>query len=238
MSYEQLLAEIKSRGYWRVEMHSTHYRENKLSSRAAMQALMGSATVSLRGRPYPYFYAPETVYNGKWLEGKVNKSYQKEYWRLYKSGQWIHYLGLEGAWIPRESIFEGRSPLPSKHAGYMHVRGHILFTLTEILRFAVGLANSALSPTAFLSIELHNTSDYMLFENFERPFFSFQAFVNPSDRPIEQKKSAHVSQLAAEADQIALEIAIEIYSVFGWIPTDAAIRMLAEDQKELIERKL
>ena len=47
-----------------------------------------------------------------------------------------------------------------------------------------------------------------------------------------------VDELSAVADQMALEMAIKIYSVFGWIPVEAAVRTLAEDQKKLIERRL
>lgn len=237
MSHEELLAEIKSRGYWRVEIHSTEYQDNRLSTRAAMQDILSSATVSLRGWPYPYFRAEETTYNGKWLEGQVNWSYFREYWRLYESGQWLHYLGLHGAWITREILFEGRSPLPPQHPGYLHVRGDVLYTLTEILRFAMGLAQGGVfDPAVFLSIQLHNTRDYMLFESFER-FFPHE-YVNQSDRPIEQQQSVPVGQLAAIADQIALEMAIKVFSVFGWVPGKAAVRTLAEDQKKLVERRL
>jgi len=239
VSHEELLAEIKSRGYWRVEMRSTEYRDKRLPNRRAMQDLLSSATVSLRGWPYPYFPAEDTAYNGKWLEGQVNWSYHKEYWRLYESGQWLHYLCLPGAWIPREELFKGRSPLPSQHPGYVHIRGDVLFTLTEILRFAVGLAQGGVfAPTAFLSIQLHNTRDYMLFEEFQRPFFFIHEYVNPSNTPIEQQNSVPVGQLSAVADQMALETAVKVFEVFGWVPSEAAVRMLAEDQKKLIERRL
>ena len=237
MSHEELLEEIKSRGYWRVEIHSTEYQEKRLSSRAAMQNLLSGATVSLRGWPYPYFRAEETTYNGKWLEGQVKWSFYREYWRLYESGQWLHFKGLYGAWLTREILFEGRSPLPPQHAGYLAVRGDILYTLTEIFRFAVGLAQGGvLDPTAFLSIQLHNTRDCMLFESFER-FFHYK-YVNQSDRPIEQQHNLPVSELSGVADQMALEMAIKIFSVFDWVPSEAAVRTLAEDQKKLIERRL
>lgn len=237
MSNEELLNEIKSRGYWRIEIHSTEFQDNRLPSRAAMQNLLSSAMVSLRGWPYPYFRAEETTYNGKWLEGHDNWSYHREYWRLYESGQWLHYLGLRGAWITREELFKNLSPLPEQHPGYLHVRGDVLFTLTEILRFAVGLAQGGiLDPVAFISVQLHNTRDYMLFESFSR-FFP-HTYVNPSDRPIEQEWNLPAGELSAFADQMALDMAIKIYSVFGWIPAEAAVRTLAEDQKKLIERRL
>jgi hypothetical protein len=239
VSYEELLEDIKSRGYWRVEIHSTEYQDKRLSRCAAMHDLLSGATVSLRGWPYPYFRIEKTTYNGKWLEGQVNWSYYREYWRLYESGQWIHYMGLRGARITREELFEGQSPPPPQHPGYLHVRGDILFTLTEIFRFAVGLAQGGiLEPTAFLSIQLNNTRDYMLFEEFLRPFFFIHEYVNTSDTPIEQQKSVPVSQLSAVADQMALETAIKVFEVFGWVPSEAGVRMLAEDQKKLIERRL
>jgi len=239
MSNEELLAEIKSRGYWRIEMHSTEYQDKRLSSRGAMQDLLNSTTVSLRGWPYPYL--PEkTIYNGKRLEGQISARWgHKEYWRLYDSGQWIHYLSLSGAWIPREELFQGRSPLPAQHPGYLHVRGDVLFILTEILRFAVGLAQGGvLDPTAFLSIQLHNTHDYILFESFKRVWFSVHEYVNPLNTPIEQQRSIPVGQLSAVADQIALETAIKVFEVFNWVPSEDGIRWLAEEQKKLIERRL
>ncbi len=239
MSNQELLAEIKSRGYWRVEMHSTEYQDKRLPRRGVMQDLLNSATVSLRGWPYPYFRDEEATYNGKWLEGQFNWSYHKEYWRLHESGQWLHYLGLSGAWISREELFKGRSPLPAQHPGYLHVRGDILSTLTEILRFAVGLAQGGVfDPTAFLSIQLHNTHDYILFENFKRVWFSIHEYVNSSNTPIEQQRSVSVGQLSTVADQIALETAIRVFEVFGWVPSEDGIRWLAEEQKKLIERRL
>jgi hypothetical protein len=92
MNSDDLVAEIKSLGFWRIEFHSTIYQDKRLNSRATMQDLLSRATVSLRGWPYPYYQAPETNYNGKWLEGSVNWPSYREYWRLYESGQWIHYL--------------------------------------------------------------------------------------------------------------------------------------------------
>ena len=123
--------------------------------------------MSPRGWPYPYFQVGEATYNGKRLEGQVRGRWgNKEYWQLYDSGQWIDYIGLSGAWVPREELFKGRFPLPTQRPGYLHVRGHVLFTLTEILQFSVGLAQGGiLDPTAFLSIQLQNTNDYMLFED-------------------------------------------------------------------------
>ena len=93
-----------------------------------------------------------------------------------------------------------------------------------------------LEPEAFLSIELHNTQDYMLFESFER--FFRDGYVNPSDRPITFEYSLPSAELPALADKMALDMAIKVFSVFNWIPAEAAVRTLDEDQKKLIERRL
>lgn len=237
MNNDELIKEIKSQGYWRVEIRSAEYQAKRLTTCAAMQAILSSATVSLRGWPYPYYEAGETAYNGQWLEGKVDWSYYREYWRLYESGQWIHYLKVPGAGVAREEIFKHLTPLPPQHAGYIHVRGDILFALTEIFHFAVGLAQSGvLDPTAFLSVQLHNTKDYMLYESSGR-FFPRQ-YVNQWDTPIPLEQSLPASELSAVADKIALEMTIKVFSVFGWTPAEAAIRNLVEDQKKLIERRL
>lgn len=237
MNNDELIKEIKSQGYWRVEIRSAEYQAKRLTTCAGMQALLSSATVSLRGWPYPYYQAEETAYNGQWLEGKVAWSNYREYWRLYESGQWIHYLKVPEAGVAREELFKGLTPLPPQHAGYVHVRGDILFTLTEIFRFAVGLAQGGvLDPTAFLSVQLHNTKDYMLFESFNR-FFPHE-YVNKWDAPITCEQSLPAGELSAIVDKIALDMAVKVFSVFGWVPAEAAIRNLVEDQKKLIERRL
>jgi hypothetical protein len=239
LNHEELLDEIKSRGHWRVEIRSTEFQDNRLPSRAAMEKLMSSAAVSLRGQSYPCYPAEQVTYNGKWLEGQCAWPYHKEHWRLYESGQWIHYMGLAGAWVPREQLFEGRLPLPTPRPGYLHIRGDILYTLTEILRFAIGLVQGGiLDPAIFLSIQLHNAHGYMLYENFERIFFLSQEFINPSDRPIELQKSVPAGQLPAVADQTALDMAVKVVEVFDWVPGEDGVRMLAEDQKKLVERRL
>lgn len=236
MTDDELIREIKSQGHWRVEFHSTEYQAKRLPTRASMEALMSSAAVSLRGWPYPYYEAGETAYNGQWLEGKVVWENYREYWRLYESGQWIHYARLPGAGVPREEVFKGLLLLPPSHAGYIHVRD-LLFALTEIFHFAVGLAQSGvLDPTAFLSVQLHNTRDYMLYESFGR-FFTHR-YVNQTDIPIMFEQTLPASELSAGADKMALDMALKIYSVFDWIPADAAIRTLTEDQRKLIERRL
>ncbi|MCD6599599.1 MAG: hypothetical protein J7L19_03405 [Dehalococcoidia bacterium] len=239
MSNEELLDEIKSRGYWRVEIRSTEYQERRLPSRRAIEDSINKATVSLRGWPYPYFSTDKALYDGKALEGKVDWGYHKEYWRLYKSGQWLHYLALDGAWISRKEIFKGRSPLPTQHSGYLHVRGDVLFTLTEILRFAMGLAQcGVLDPTAFLSIQLHNTHDYMLYENPGRPWFFIHEYVNSLTTPIGENERVPVGELSLVVNQLALETATKVFEVFNWVPGEAGERMLAEEQKKLIERRL
>ena len=129
------------------------------------------------------------------------------------------------------------SPLPPEHAGYVYLRGGILFTLTEIFRFAVGLAQGGiLDPVAFLSVGLHNTRDYMLVESFDR-FFPFR-YVNEWDTPITFEKSLQANELSATADKMALDMAIKVFSVFGWVPAEAAIRNFVEDQKKLVVRRL
>jgi hypothetical protein len=62
--------------------------------------------------------------------------------------------------------------------------------------------------------------------------------VNQSDTPITFEQSLPAGELSAIVDKIALDMAIKVFSVFGWIPAEAAIRTLVEDQKKLIERRI
>jgi hypothetical protein len=182
---------------------STEYQAKRLSTRASLEALVSNASISLRGWPHPFYQAGKTAYpGGQWLEGNVAWDNNREYWRLYESGQWLHFARLYGAGAAREEVFKGRSPLPPQHAEYVHVRD-LLFTLTEMFHFAVGLAQGGvLDPTAFLSVLLHNTKDYMLYESSDR-FFTHR-YVNQIDTPILFEQSLPANELSASADKMAL----------------------------------
>ena len=236
MSSQELLNKIKTRAYWRVEIRPTVYDIAKLHTRRSMSDLIEQATVSLRGWPYPYHERKETNYDGRWLEGSIDWTGHKEHWRLYESGQWLHFLGMHTAWFSREELFANRAPLPPDHEGFVHVRD-TLYTVTEIMRFAVSMAErGVLDPLAHVSIQLHNSSGYVLYESFNR-FFP-NKYVNASERSAGLEWTLPADRLRSEADGLAVDLAVRIFSVFGWDPSEAQIRGLAEDQSKLIERRL
>ena len=76
----------------------------------------------------------------------------------------------------------------------------------------------------------------MLFESFER--FFRDGYVCSSDTPITFEHRLLPDELPALADKMVLDMAVKVYSIFNWIPAEAAIRNLVEDQRKLIERRL
>lgn len=238
-----LLEKIKSRAYWRVEIRPTVYEATRLQDRQAMEKAISVASVSLRGRPYPAFRLNEVriAHTGTYLEGQLDENWFKEFWRFYQSAQWIHYLVAHTAWMPKAELFRNRWPQPADHAGFIHITD-TLFTITEILRFAVGLAEQhLLDPDLYMSIQLCNTRGYALYEStFDSPFSWYEPdrLVSNANDPITQEITMPAARLRSVADEKALAIASGIFAGFGLVMAPDHKRLLAAKQRELLERRL
>lgn len=238
-----LLEKIKSRAYWRVEIRPTVYEATRLQDMQAMEKAINVASVSLRGRPYPAFRVDDLqkTYKGTWLEGQLDRDYFKEFWRLYQSAQWIHYLIALTAWMPKAKLFRDRWPQPADRAGFIHITD-TLCTITEILRFAVGLAEQhLLDPDLYMSIQFCNTKGYALYESsFDSPFSWYEPdrLVSKTDDPIKQELAMPAARLRSVADEKALAIASGIFAGFDLVVTPDHKRLLAAKQRKLLERRL
>ena len=94
----ELLEKIKSRGYWRINLQPL-VKAEKLPSIDRCQEIVEQNAVKLRGWEYPAILqgAPDVQRTRTQTYFELANDWQNhiEFWRMYRSGQFLHYLALQ-----------------------------------------------------------------------------------------------------------------------------------------------
>lgn len=227
---------IHETGYWRVLIRPTVFEERRMPSLKHCWETVDAARVSLRGWDYPHINPKEKTAGADWIQSSVSLAGFIEFWRFYQSGQFVHHFSVTEDREPPSLATRNSGPSPvvagPKHLEYLN---GALYTLTEILEFARGLAyRGVLDPSAFIRIELHGM---------EGRFLSVPAWHMPFVPPhisridlIPWERTLHSIELLATADKLAVDAAIDIFERFGWLGPSRML--LEEEQRRLIERRL
>jgi hypothetical protein len=169
-----------------------------------------------------------------WVECWADWERAIEYWRFYRSGQFVHLFAVHEDLIDVESALPKRYPPRPTRAGYLGFVG-ATYTVTEILEFAARLANKGiLYPSAFVSVGLYNMEDHQLTTFGGRSLPDY--YVYKMNEPIVVEREIPQTELVGKPDEFALDFVIEIFERFGW--DDPPRQILSEDQKRLRERRL
>jgi len=170
-----------------------------------------------------------------WVESWEDWERETEYWRFYRSGQFIHLFALREDHMDVASILPMRYPPRPSRAGYVSFVS-TTYQVTEVFEFAARLASKDIFRTsAFISIGLYNIKDHELI-SFNANRFLRHGYVYAVDDPIIIEKEIPQQELVANPDDFALNFVIEIFERFNW--NNPPRQILAEDQKRLRERRL
>lgn len=159
---EQILEKIKTRGYWRV-----HYQPQKVDNIPSLEKCLEIVTknkLSLRGWDFPHIpranfgddhnIAPGDNFYESWTDfGAI-----KEYWRFYRSSQFILYKALAEDWFAEDPFYAGAYSgiQAGTSLGILH---SVVYFFTEIFEFASRLAGQGLYKEGIaINISLHNTA--------------------------------------------------------------------------------
>jgi hypothetical protein len=236
MRTDELVERIKRKGYWRVVIRPTTFDKHLIPRLSEAKKLVQSSKVSWRGWDYPHFDESASSNMADWVECWSDCDRALEYWRFYKSGQFIHLFAAHEDLIDDiESALPTRYPPRPRREGYLGFVG-ATFTVTEIFEFAARLANKdVLRPSAFVSVGLHNMEDHQLASFGGRRFLP-DGYVYETNEPIVVEREIPQAELIAKPDDFALDSVIQIFERFGW--DDPPRQILGEDQKRLRERRL
>ena len=233
MTEEDLLSVIKATGYWRILIRPTVFEARRIKDRNTARQLVDENKLMLRGWDFPHLDPARQLVDTDWIGSGIDWGDIKEYWRLYLSGQFVHYRAMiedyhEVSW--RSSAFPGGKP-----DKYLEIIS-TLYTITEVYEFAKRLTTKeALGSAAEISITLSDTQGRVLvYSDIGRRFLERN---HVSSKPqISSTRIVSAAELAATASQLALTTTVDIFEQFNWL--GPPIQLLEEDQKKLLERRL
>jgi hypothetical protein len=229
-----VLQRIVSRGYWRVTMHPSVFKQDRIADLYECQKLMEDCKVVLRGWDYPH---SDRILSGEdYLWSETDWEIYKIYWRFYRSAQFVHYFGCVEDWW-RESTLDaelGKRYGPGEVLEIIMV----LYDLTEIYEFASRLAQKGIFDEQMnMSIELHGVRGRKL-TALNRILFPIEYECMEAELLFEKMFS--VQDLVARTSELSLEHALWVFERFNWrhIRSPEIVANLREDQKKLLERRL
>ncbi len=243
-----LMDKIKKAGYWEVIIHPNEFKENLISDISQLQKIIEDNQVRLRGWYYPHL--DKVVYrSGKdaitsdcdWEQGP-----RFEQWKYYQSGQFLHYFSIDEDYFidakKREEImnsfrFNEEMGEGKEVKNFLGIIG-VIYSVTEIYQFASRLAEKGLLGDTFtIKIKLGNVKNRMLF------FWDVFRFLNRPYICLTEDNSINIEyndlskeSIIKEADNLALDAAIEIFRYFNWNTVQKNI--FSEDQKKFLERRI
>ena len=224
---EGLINRIRTVGHWRVNLRPLQKIAEQLSFQQCFEEVDRSR-VSLRGWDFPHISHRNDEQGGsarveEYYENWTDWYTQVEFWRMYKSGQFLSYnvLGndIEG---PNGEQPDDRT-LDITDA---------IYSLTEFIEFAHRLtANGLYKYGVVIDISLNKTEQRRLLVGPRRmPFFDKKESGAPS---IKIKRILAPTDWEGGPIQIALGALLKLFDHFGWNPQPSQIRA---DQESLYRR--
>ena len=129
-----VLETIRSRGHWRVTIRPGSFQRDRIPDRSDLFKIVERKSVRLRGWDYPHIdYRNQPQMGVDWVGQEFEWQDQIELWRLYQSGQFIHFLALCGDWRDHSEIWPSE---PGWRHGQFLYYIDTIYTLLEIFEFA------------------------------------------------------------------------------------------------------
>jgi len=232
-----LLDRIRSRGYWRINFQPRLLLEEN-SSLAECRAAVEKNALKLRGWQYPYIPVKNDEHQGSLPSGEFFEAWidwwnHIEYWRSYRSHQFLHYVALREDWFEESDWEKDRAKLiaPGQALGTTRT----IWQITEIFEFLSRLGRSNFFPSgAIVSLSLENTEGRQLWVDDPQrmPFLDEK---KTGATRIAIKREVATEDFLTEATEIARSVLIEIFDHFGW--QNPSVQNIRAQQEQLLSGK-
>ena len=212
----EIFKKVWAKPRWRIAIRPSEFKRARFRDVEQCRQFVISSDVRVQGWfPYPWFVIDKLETGNEWISGEMEKCEDGrinhfEHWVLFRSGLFAHNLAFDE--IPQ-------------HGGRVHVF-EILDTTTAAFEFASRMVGrGVLAPEAVVSFELHNLDGRELV--WPKDIFGGSHFLAQNawcqEESFEVGRRVPPSELQAKRHDLALEIALEIYSKFGWSNPPRAI---------------
>jgi hypothetical protein len=234
---EDLIETITSRGYWRINFQPVGAPAS-LSLKACGD-LVDKSAVRLRGWYYPFHgHGPAENYgienHNKYCQGWVDSGEYKEFWRMYRSGQFLHYRGVQEDWMTPEVA--GRFYDHDMESGkYLDFVGSLTMFLTEVMEFLTRLHRAGLYQLGVrVTLSLNNTKGRQL-HSFDPGRYLAFARITQED-PILFERMYIADELQTPARDLAIEPIVHLFELFN-MPDVSVDSVVKKDQDSLYSFK-
>jgi len=226
---QEFLDKVHARGYWRIIARPSDYQKERIESLSKCYELVQGSTVRLRGWDYPHTEANALIYGQNYLESSSEFGSNKEIWRIYQSGQFVHHIAMREDWQEEDiRIFGGKSEaLGFKGLDFINT----LYCITEIVEFITRMATKkVLGNSVYIRIELHDTQNRRLFSWGNRRIISPNRICDIPEIVIEQ--TYDVLSLTAKSAEISMGMTLFALERFK-LSTTAEV--LKEEQENFLK---
>lgn len=227
--FEALLEKIKSVGFLRVVIRPAVIPESLTVTTA--REIVKNASVSLRGWDFPHIAPRNDEHGGHEKYSEYAHEWcdwynHVEFWRMYKSGQFLHYKSL------REDLSkEGNVPNEPVLAV-----GSFIYSITEVTEFAHRLRAAGLyKEGATIQISLGNSRGRRLWVEDPMRMDFFSPMVTNSENISVDRSLLTKELLLGDPKDISHSVLVEFFEAFGWKPSSD---LISSTQTELYNLKL
>lgn len=220
------LAKIKSRGYWELVIRPTKFVEHRVENVLDLREIARSQRVEIRGWDFPHYGRVDPRLAKDHIEQEVDFLRHVEAWRLYRSGQFVHFAGLRADW-DEQNRTAGSGVRLVQPPGVVLGVADTVWILTEAFEFAARLSMTAAgSDRMHVSAMVHGLTGRRLHMEISSRDLSPRPPVEGLAHFARAEDFAR-GRLVSEPKDLALLWAREVFRQFGW---DASLKLLGEIQ--------
>lgn len=235
---DKLLEKIKLRGFWRVNFQPLT-ANTKLDSLQKCKEIVEKNSVELRGWDFPHIPRRSDENAGMAPAGSYYEAWEdwanyKEFWRMYKTGQFLSYLGLREDWFDEDPMrIEWAKKI--KPGSSLGIISSVIYEVTEIYEFLSRLSQAGLYDEGVrLNLSLHNTKDRQLWV--EDPMrVPFMMPRKTSALEIVFTETYSKDEVVTNPKGLANKMILQLVDVFEWNPP---AEQIAKEQDALMSRRI
>lgn len=226
MTSNPIDSKIRERGHWWVRIRPSEFVEDRVPSITSLYPILQRCSVQLRGWDFPHLAREDPKLQLDYIEQADEWGEHIEYWRFYKSGQFVDRLALRIDWMDEAAL----DPTPPEWRPGAELRVmDAVFSWTEVFEFAARLAvTEAGGESVRVEILLRGLRGRSLkVEDPRRGGFSDRYTASIEAFPFE--KEVPREELVANSRHLALEAAADLFRYFGWEPSLDALRGIQDE---------
>lgn len=209
-----LLDKIKTRSYWEVNITPTEFQEKRIQNIMDLKEIIYKEAVNFRGWDFPHYdFNKEAEVGTNWVGQEFEWNHYLETWRIFQSGQFVHYSGLFYDWKDQSELW----PMDANWDKNKWIQTYeIVYRIREIYEFASRLAQKIENTkTIDISITLHNIKNKSLLNPpTAMPFPTLKTCtLDHFPLPV---STITTPELIANNKDLAISSTIEIFRRFNW----------------------